>query len=104
MLRVIHDAGLDHRWLHIAQTLTVLSNDLTGFERRFHGDPSLCLLHAMAAWLRGQKRLSDPPSWWRLVRAVADPRGGGNRRQAMKIAANFRGAYNKTTILSLFIT
>ena len=99
MLRVIHDVGLDDRWLQIGQTLTV--HGLTGFERRFRDDQSLCLLHAMVAWLKEQKRLSDPPSWWRLVWAVADPLGGDNRRQAQKIAANFKGAYNITIVYAI---
>ena len=92
MVRVIHNAGLDDRWQQIAQILTVSDSDLAGFGTTFRGDPSSCLLHAMATWLRGQKRLSDPPSWWSLVQAVADEKGGNNLHEATRIAVMFRSA------------
>ena len=91
VLRVLHDAGLAIKWQAVGQTLTVPDDDLDGFSTRFRGDPKLCLLHTMAAWLNGRKRLADPPSWWRVVWAIADPLGGDKPRVAASIAAKFRG-------------
>ena len=91
MLRVLHGAGLVVKWRAIGQTLTVSDADLAGFDARFSGDPSLCLLQMVASWLRGQKRHPDPPSWCRLIWAVADPLGGGKHHEGLKIAASFKG-------------
>ena len=91
VLRVLHDAGLAAKWRAIGQTLTVSNDDLAGFNTRFNGDPSLCLLQVVASWLCGQMRHPDPPSWWRLVRAVADPQGGDTVHGGKRIAAMFRG-------------
>ena len=91
MLRVLHGAGLVAKWRAIGQTLTVSDADLAGFDARFSGDPSLCLLRMVASWLRGQKRHLEPPSWCRLVWAVADPQGGGKRHEGLKIAASIKG-------------
>ena len=92
MLRVIHDAGLVDKWREIAQSLTVSGGDLDGFHTTFSGDQSLCLLHSMAAWLNGQKRSRNPATWCEVVRAVADPAGGGKQLEAKRIAKNYKGA------------
>ena len=91
VLRVLHDAGLAAKWRAIGQTLTVSDADLSDFEARFSGDSSLCLLQVVASWLRGQKRHPDPPSWCRLVWAVADPHGGATVYGGKRIAATFKG-------------
>ena len=91
VLRVLHDAGLAEKWRAIGQTLTVSDANLAGFDTRFNGDPSLCLLQVVASWLCGQMRHPDPPSWWRLIRAVADPQGGDTVHGGKRIAAMFKG-------------
>ena len=91
VLRVLHDAGLAGKWQALGQTLTVSDDSLDGFSTRFRGDSNLCLLHTMAAWLNGRKRLRDPPSWWRVIWAIADPMGGDKPRVARNIAGKFRG-------------
>ena len=91
VLRVLHDAGLAEKWRAIGQTLTVSDADLADFNTQFGCDSSFCLLQMVALWLCGQKRLPDPPSWWRLVRAVADPQGGDTVHGGKRIAAMFRG-------------
>ena len=91
VLRVLHDAGLDAKWRAIGQILTVSDANLVGFDARFSGDPSLCLLHVVATWLCGQKIFPSPPLRWRLVYAVADPQGGGTVLKGMEIAATFKG-------------
>ena len=101
MLRVLHDAGLAAKWRAIGQTLTVSDDDLAGFEVRFSGDPSLCLLQVVASWLRGETRLSNPPSWWLLVWAVADPQGGGTVHGGKRMAAMLRGVSGCSRVLSL---
>ena len=101
VLRVLHDAGLAAKWRAIGQTLTVSDADLTAFDSRFSGDSSLCLLQVVASWLRGQKRFLDPPSWWRLVWAVADPQGGGTVHGGNRIAAMLRGMSGCSRVLSL---
>ena len=101
VLRVLHDAGLAAKWRAIGKTLTVSDADLAGFDARFSGDPSLCLLHMVTSWLRGQKRLLDPPSWRRLVWAVADPQGGGTVHGGKRIAAMLRGVSGCSRVLSL---
>ena len=100
MLRVLHDAGLAARWRAIGQTLTVSDDDLAGFDARFSGDPSLCLLQVVDSWLHGETRLPDPPSWWLLVWAVADPQGGGTVNEGMRIAAMFKGVYVCVCVMS----
>ena len=87
VLRVLHNAKLAPKWRPIGQTLTVSDGDLDSFS----GDDGSCLLQMVVTWLQGQKRLSDAPSWWRLVGAVADPHGGDKAHEGLRIAAMFRG-------------
>lgn len=88
VLRILHEKGLLASWKQIGQTLKV---DVSAI----HGDPSLCLLQVVAAWLRGETRLEDPPSWWRVVWAVADKLGGNKYRQAREIALRYKGVCAK---------
>ena len=93
VLRVLHDAGLVSKWRAIGQILTVSDANLADLSTNFNSDSSLCLLHVVASWLRGQKRLPDPPSWQRVVWAVADPLGGGKVHEGLRLAAYFKGMY-----------
>ena len=101
VLKILHDAGLAAKWRAIGQTLTVSDANLAGFDARFSGDPSLCLLQVVASWLHGQKRLPNPPSWWMLVWAVADPQGGGTVHGGKRMAAMLRGVSGCSRVLSL---
>ena len=100
VLRVLLVAELAGLWQAVGQTLTILDSDLNSVNKQFRGDSNLCLLHTMAAWLNGRKRLADPPSWWRVVWAIADPLGGDMPRVAASIAAKFKGKLSVITINS----
>ena len=101
VVRVFHDAGLAAKWQSIGQTLTVPDSQLESISTQFNNDMSLCLLHCMAAWLRGQKELADLPSWWRVVWVIADPLGGDKAELAYRVAAHFDGEWCYTCCMSL---
>ena len=87
VLRVLHNVGVQSRWLQIGQTLQINEGSLQAIK----GDPSYCLLQVIVLWLRGQTRLRDQPSWWRVVWAVANEHGGNELRSAKIIAKKYKG-------------
>ena len=93
VLRVLHDAGLAAKWRAIGQILTISDGDLDGFDTKFKGDPDLCLLQLVAAWLRGQAGPQDCPSWWRVVSVIADPSGGDLPRAGYEVAKKLKGTH-----------
>lgn len=104
VLRVLYDAGMVPVWLAIGQTLTVPDSELNIINFKFKGYPKLCLLHMIVAWLRGNSKLEEPPSWWRLVWAIADRHGGDNPLKAKYIAAKFKGAWKVTQLTDIIFT
>ena len=90
-MRVIHDAGVATKWQSIGQTLTVHNDTLNSIKEEFERRANFCLLHCIAAWLKGQKMETDPPSWSKVVQAIADPLGGDNALAACRVAAKVDG-------------
>ena len=85
VLRVLHDADMEAKWKEIGQVLRVRDlNDITADSG---------LLQVVASWLKRYTRLSDPPSWWRVVWAVADQQGGDSSQSARSIAKKYKGTY-----------
>ena len=99
MLRIIHEGGLAGSWLQLGQALTV--NDINDLQALYQDDPSRGLLETMATWLRGNKQLPDPPSWARLIWAIAHPDGGDKKIEGKRAAKRFKGTLACTCVNSL---
>ena len=91
VVRVLHDAGVAVKWQSIGQTLTVHNDKLESIQKEFVHKTNFCLLHCIAAWLKGQKMETDSPSWSKVVQVIADPLGGDNPREACRVAAKVDG-------------
>ena len=101
VLRILHDKKLVAKWRAIGQTLTVTDDDLDRFKAEFKNDPDLCLLQVMAAWLQGQARRREDPSWSRVVWMIADERGGDKRRAGLEVAMKLKGVHVYRSMLQL---
>ena len=84
---------MENKWRSIGLTLGVKAKYLDEVSAAFQGDPRKCLEAVVNAWLRGEymSENSDPPSWRKIVWALADSAGADNPRYAAYIATDYKG-------------
>ena len=98
VLKAVHH--LASKWEAIGITLRVAN--LSNISMKFSGDPLKCLTAMLADWLKRQydrEREREPPSWKKLVNAVADPSGGNDSQYAGYMKLNYKSKFNNYDIV-----
>ena len=82
------------KWEELCLALQIHFDTLSAVHQKRSGDPAKCLLEGLSLWLKrdydGFDEKLNPPSWRMLVRAVAEPAGGGNHALALEVAENHK--------------
>ena len=77
--------SLNSRWYNIGISFGIPTNKLEEFRSKYR-DPDRCLTCMLAEWVRNCNQKHAPPTWRKLVIAVASRIGGDNPALARKIA------------------
>lgn len=82
-----------HRWQYVANALGLRPAETKTISSTYQGNPEKCMDDAILVWLRRahNEKKFGPPTWKRLVQAIAARAGGNNTALAMKIAKDHPG-------------
>ena len=86
----IHHSLPPSKFHSLGMVLHLPRRDIDGIARNYPHDATAALYEVVKLWLeqRYNVRRHGPPTWRRLVEAVAHPGGGGNIQLARRIADN----------------
>ena len=78
-------------WRKIARSLRLSSSTTQLISSQCTNDPEECLFNTLDRWLKGMYNTEKygKPSWYMLVKAVANPAGGANISLAESIAQKY---------------
>ena len=88
--------SLAGRWESMCIRLGLLSSDKEAIAKEYHHNSMDCLREMLAKWLKMSYNTQKhgPPSWRKMVAAVANSTGGDNPALAKAIAENHQGESN----------
>ena len=91
-IRVAVGANLDGVWRDFGTALGLSPSAIKGVAAAHPGDPGQCMFDILDKWVRKDYNHGKfgPPSWRKLVKAVASNVGGQNPALAEKIANSVR--------------
>lgn len=78
------------RWYNIGIHFGLPSNTLDKFRSQNRGDTDKCITDVIVEWLKNYKEKYGPPTWRRVIIAVASRVGGDNPAEATRIAKAFK--------------
>ena len=83
------------RWRNMCLALRLLPSDETTIASSCHDNPDECLRVVLIKWLKKcyNTQKHGPPTWQKLVAAVANSTGGDNPALAKTIAESHRGEH-----------
>ena len=81
------------KWRNLCLILGGSDDDLSAIEQKRSDDPDACLCEGLSRWLKGGNNTEKhgPPTWRRLVDAVANSAGGDDHALALDIAVKYKG-------------
>ena len=84
---------LASKWQDIALAMGIKQSDIDTIHSQYPELPCDCLKAALGKWLRKGYNVEKhgPPTWKKVVEAVAHPAGGKDPASAEKIACNHQG-------------
>ena len=76
------------KWRNLCLILGISDDDLSAIKKEQSDDSDDCLLEGLTRWLKGgyDTEKHGPPTWRRLVDAVANSAGGDDHALALDIA------------------
>ena len=94
--------SLTFKWYNIGIGFGISTSKLEEFRSKHRGDPDRCLTCILAEWIINCNPKYAPPTWRKLVIAVASRVGGDNPALARKVAMK-QCTYHTDIILNLVI-
>lgn len=76
------------QWYNLGVHFRVDINKLDGIKRANRNNSERCLTDMLAEWLKNPRH--SPPTWRKVVIAVASRVGGDNPREAQRIAQDYK--------------
>lgn len=81
------------QWYNIGVHFGLGVDLLNVIKKNNRGDCDRCLTAMVAEWLKSNSPQNDPPTWKKVVLAIASRVGGDNPREAEKVAKDYSSKF-----------